>query len=428
MNFIRDYIDKIIRWTEDLSDQQRRILLAVVLLAVSVVMGFVIYWVFFRGLIAPQGEQVNVNGELVDVAQLPDILANLNREGVNINESILPDIDVVARGGETFSQELYTDEAVDIVLSADGKNMQFYDPKTGQFYRINANGEVELINDKIFKGVQQVNWSNDTNKAVLQLEDGFNVMYDFERDKQYTLHEDMEEFDFSPNDNQLSYKFLPGNTDEHWLGISNIDGSGVLGIEPLGDNENLVKAKWSPSGQSIGTVEKFDGADTKKVTPIGFKGENYKAITVQGKGFDYNWSPDGKQMLYSTYSGTENYTDSLSIVDASGDAIGGNNIDLGINTSVEKCTFNSSGSSVYCAVPTETVVGSGIGPEKLYDVPHDIYKVDLNSGVSTKIATPADATSGALSKGIDQVMVTDEEDMLYYVESETGNIRRLLLK
>ncbi|MBI2415213.1 MAG: hypothetical protein HYV33_00955 [Candidatus Kerfeldbacteria bacterium] len=425
MNYLRDVIVNITTWVEDLTETQRRIVLATGILLMAAILGVIIFWLFFKPLLPEP--TVNINGQLINVNQLPEIINNANRGVINDNVAGLPTFTETANGGNTLAQVIYNNDAQNVVLSGDGDTVQYYDAATGRFYRIDANGNVVQLGEAVFKGVEQATWSHDANKAVLELQDGFNILYDFERDQQYTLHEDMQEFDFSPTDDQISFKFMADNPQDRWLGTANIDGSGALGIEPLGENGDRVLAEWSPSGQAIGAYSEFIDADTKKVIPIGLKGENFKDFIVEGRGFNYQWSNNGRQMLYSTYTAENNYNSTLHIVDAYGDTIGDNNKSLNLNTSVDKCTFNKVGSTVYCAVPVNPPAGGGIAPSLLNNVPHDIYKIDIHQGIAVKLATPADPIAGTNLNGPTDLLVTDNEDVLYYREANTGRLRRIVL-
>lgn len=428
MDWIRDQLDRITDWIDGLKPGQRQAWLVGLLLLGAVIMAVLIYLVFFRPLFVPTGSGNTNKINLQNNNGLPLITTN-NANRVVVNGTVtLPTVSTVALGGNTISQVIYDNDAQDVTLANNGKDLQYYDPVTGKFYRIDANGQIVEMSDQVFKGVQQVTWSNAVNKAVLELQDGFKVLYDFTTKKQYTLHKDMQEFDFSPDDSKISFKFMSANVDERWLGTANIDGSGAFGIEPLGDNADLVIAKWSPSNQAIGVLDKFVGSETKEVIPIGLKGENFKAFTVAGRGFNYEWSPSGNQMLYSTYTKENNYTATLHIVDAIGDTIGNNNISLNLNTSVDKCTFTKSGNTVYCAVPVNPPVGTGIAPELLDTVAHDLYKVDLTTGKAIKIATPSDANGKTDLYAPSDLFVDQAENVLYYRESTTGKLRRVLLK
>lgn len=426
---MRTLLERFQAWLETLTDTQKRLLLAAGLLLVAVVIGFIIYWVFFRSFFVQTEEQVNINGQLVNVNQLPSILSAENFNVIeNANNVGLPTVDIVAHGGDTLSQVIYNGNAQAATISGDGAAVQYYDATTGKFYRINANGEAEPLSDIVLKGVQNVTWSNDADKAVLELADGYKVLYDFTANKQYTLNKDMNEFDFSPTDTQISFKFTPKNQEDRWLGTANTDGSGAVGIEPLGKNEALVNAQWSPSGQSIGVLHEYVDDQRQRVVPLGFKGEDFKQFIVNGRGFDYRWTNDGQKMIYSAYSGGSNYNDSLYVVDALGDDIGKNNKLIGLNTSVDKCTFSSSGDTVYCAVPVDPPVGGGVDASILEHVPHDIYRVNLVTGVKEKIATPTDATGSTALAAPSNLMVSADDGILYYREVTTGQLRRILLK
>lgn len=426
---MNNLIQRFQLWIDGLTDSQRRILLASVLLLAALIIGFIIYWVFFRSLLSPGGTNTN-NANQPNVNNLPGVIFNENRNNqVNDNTNTeLPTLDIVANGGNTLSQVIYQGDAQNVTLGSDGESIQYYDPITGKFYTIDANGQVTLLDDKVFKGVTDVEWSNDSDKAVLTLEDGFKVLYDFTQDSQYTLNKDMEEFDFSPTDEQISFKYTPDNKEDRWLGVANTDGTGARGIEPLGDNGDLVNAQWSPSGQSIGVLNEYIDADRKRVVPLGFNDENFKQFIVSGRGFDYRWTPDGQKMIYSTYSVDSDYNSTLHIVDAYGDEIGQNNISLDLGTSVDKCTFSSSGDHLYCAVPVNPPTGGAISPSVLESVQHDIYEVNLVTGQKQRIATPADQTAGTNLAAPSDLVVSSDEQVLFYRESTTGRLRRILLQ
>jgi hypothetical protein len=427
---MNDLIQRFQIWFDGLTETQRRLFMAAVLLVVACVLGLALYWVFFRNLLPSGTTNENVNNGNVDINSLPGINFNENdNEAVNDNANAgLPTFDVVAKGGNTLSQVIYSGEAENVTLGTDGNTMQYYDPVTGQFYRIDQNGQVSLLDEKVFKGVTDVTWSNDADKAVLVLEDGFKVLYDFTQDKQFTLNEDMEEFDFSPDDQQISFKYEATNPEDRWLGIANIDGTGARGIEPLGNNGDAVNAQWSPSGQSIGVLNEYIDGNRKRVVPLGFNDENFKQFIVSGRGFDYRWTPDGQRMIYSTYSSDSDYNSTLHIVDAYGESIGQNNTALELNTSVDKCTFSSNGDHLYCAVPVDPPTGGGIAPDILNDVQHDIYEVNLVTGQKQKIATPVDSVAGASLSAPSDLVVSDNENVLFYRESTTGRLRRILLQ
>ncbi|MFA5995133.1 MAG: hypothetical protein WCW27_06270 [Patescibacteria group bacterium] len=427
MFWLRQQLDKIRRWYQQLSYVQQRILLVSVLLIGAVFIGWLIYFIFFKPIF--QTSTTNDNTAVVSNGQLPDI--NLDNNPVLINTNNvnggLPIIDAVARGKETLSAVVYNGETQSPTLNNTGL-VSFYNAADGKFYRVDANGNVIPISEQVFKGVNEVAWSNDNNKAVLQFEDGNKLMYDFTNKKQYTLNKDIQEVDFSANDTQIGFKYMVANTNDRWLGVSNPDGSQVQGIEPLGDNADKVIVDWSPSGKMIGTFQEYVDNINQKVIPVGLKGENYKAFVVNGRGLQTKWSPSGDTMLYATYSTATNYNYTLGVAKVEGDTVGTSKTTLGLNTTVDKCAYNSSGTTLYCAVPTQQPTGAAIAPEKLDTVPHEIYRINLAAGTTEKIAIPADNVKGTSLNGINNVLVDANEKTLYYQEAVTKQLRKINLK
>lgn len=409
-----------------LTSTQKKVIYSAGLIIAAGFFAFIIYILFFK---APEEEYVNINGELVPVSIFPEISLNLNLEPEleNVNAFVgAPAIDKVAKGGATEAEIVLPDEATSTILAENGKDLQYYDAETGQFYRVKEDGELELLTDEIFKGVENVNWSNDSNEAVLEFEDGYNIYYDFEKGKQYTLPSEMEEFTFSPTDEQIGYKYLTDLKENRWLGIINPDGSNPYGIERLGENESQVQVNWSPSGNILATYQEYVDGSHQAIVPIGLNKENFKQMAVEGRQFEYQWSPNGEQMLYSSFSGSSDFKPSLSIVGVSGDEIGTNPTSLEINTWQDKCTFNGS-SELYCAVPQSLPAGAGYDRNYANDIPDSIYKVDLNTGNKNLVAVPTDDL-GSAQYTVESMYVSGDGKYLYFTDVNDKNIRKIQLK
>ena len=405
---------------------QKRILYSVALVAVAAIFGFIIYVVFFK---PPAEEQVNVNGELVPVSVFPEISENINRpfEVENVNAFVgVPAIDTVAVGGNTLTETIMAEEAEQAMIAGNGTDMQYYDAEEGIFYRVTPDGEKIAMTDEIFKGVQEVEWSNDSNSAVLTFEDGFNIYYDFESKTQYTLPKEMEDFSFSPNDDQIGYKFMAIDEEDRWLGVINPDGSNPRGIVRLGDNEASVQVNWSPSGKALGTYQEYADGDRQSVVPLGLHGENYKQMMVEGRDFNYEWSEDGKQMAYSVFGAYSDFKPTLWVVDAQGEDIGKNRVPLEINTWADKCTFASS-TDMYCAVPDSLPTGAGYAREMADQTPDSIYRINIQTGSKSLVAIPTNST-GTQQYTVEDMYVSQDGSTLYFTDVNTKNINKLKLK
>lgn len=407
-----------------LSPKLKKLLLVLGFLVIAFLLGYGLYWLFFRKAPVPEA-RVNINGVMVPISQLPNINIAPPRVVENVNLA-LPKVDSIARGDKTASSLIVDQTTQNAALGQDGL-LRFYDRESGKFYRVAPDGTLSEMTDDIFKEADKVTWSNDANKAILEFPDGSNISYDFATKKQYTLPKEATEFSFSPADTEIAFKYLPSREDERWLGVSNFDGSGVQGIEPLGANQDKVQVQWSPSGIAIATFNEYTSGSEQRVFPIGLKGENFKQMYVEGRVFEYKWTTDGQRMVYNVYNSASDYKPQLYVVDAYGDDIGKNRQNLGLNTWVEKCSYNRSGSALYCAVPQELPRGAGIAPGIADETPDDIYKIDLQTGVKTKIAEPTDAL-GSTNYTIDQLMLSADEKYLYFVDKAEGKIRAIQLK
>jgi hypothetical protein len=132
-------------------------------------------------------------------------------------------------------------------------------------------------------------------------------------------------------------------------------------------------------------------------------------------------------MLYSTDSSATDNKPVLGIVDADGQNIGKNNRSLNVSTFADKCTFAPDGDTVYCAVPSEQKFGYGLEPGILENVPDDLYKIDLNSGIASKIATPVNDRGQAVYQ-VSNLLVTKDASQLIFRDAVSGQLVKIDLR
>lgn len=409
----------------ELNPNIKRILFITGFVLVVILMGFAIYWVFFRA--APPEEVVIEENVNVEPGVLPDIInAPPEAENVNVAEA-LPEISTLALGGDTLTTALTGPEAEFGTVVGGTDELAYYDSTDGKFYRIAPDGTIiGVLTDQEFPGVENVTWDSAANAAILEFPDGSNIYYDFEKDQQFTLPNELNEFNFSPGDDQIAFKFDAINKEDNWLGVSNPDGSNAVGVQRLGENEDQVQVNWSPSGQAVGTYQDFTGLQEQKVIPIGLKGENFKAMSVQGYNFDYQWAPDGQQMVYNVHSTETDNKPSLWVVDSYGDDIGKNRIPLEVNTWADKCTFSGE-STLYCGVPTSLDTGAGFVPSVADSTDDQIYKIDLNTRTKTKVANPVNE-NGVNDFTVENMYTSGDGNYLYFTDKRTGKIYKIQIK
>ncbi len=306
---------------------------------------------------------------------------------------------------------------------AQGGEINYYNASDGKFYKINEDGSIEVLSDKIFYNVVKVTWSPDGSQAILEYPDGSNILYNFKTQKQATLPKHWQEFDFSPNGNKIVAKSIGMDASNRWLITADPDGTNAQTIEHLGNIANLVQVDWSPNGQIIAFAKDIDnmGITSQNILFIGLKGENFKSITVPGVKFEGQWSPTGSKILYSATSQASNYLPLLWIINADLSNIGANRRSLGINTWARKCAFANE-NTLYCAIPQNLRRGAGLSPDLAKTSPDSIWKINLTTGQKTIVITPS------VLMNMNSLSVSADENYLYFVDGLTNTIRKIKLK
>jgi len=332
----------------------------------------------------------------------------------------------VAHGGPTLVSPLSLRTAVFPNLS-NGKAV-FYDKNEGKFYRLDPKtGDIRTLSDKVFSSVENVTWSPQGTKAVLEFPDKSKVVYDFDTGKQNTIPKEWTDFSFSNTGQQLAFQYVsPYDTSNNWLAIAGDDGSNIRKIEPVGDQRANVAVNWKPTGEIVATFREGKDVETQEVTFIGLNDENYKSLPLTGRGFEGKWSNDGSKILYSVYNSESQFKPTLWVASASGDALGQNRRPLEINTWPSKCVFGK-GSTVYCAVPKFLDEYSGVYKQLAQGVPDDLYAIDLSTGSKTKLAELVNRTASPVYS-VQDLLVDEERGSLYFTDASTGQLNEVRIR
>lgn len=407
-----------------------RILLIAAFVLIALGLLVIIYYLFFKPAIT--GNQ-NVNGGLP--GQIPGVgNGNVNQVVQNRNVGV-PGVNgqpgVPGQPGEIASPDRPTIvralPTLPIVgrewtLGPDRSGIQYYDRDKGQFFRSSPDGtRKSLLISTFYPAVERVTWSPNGSKAVLEFPDKSKVVVDFPGGTQATLPQESEGFSFSPDSARLAFKFIGANPDDRFLVTTATDGSDARQIEKLGENDAFVQPNWSPDNSVVATFQKGTGTGSE-IFFVGQHGENFKSLPVDGRNFRGLWSPDGANMLFSVVSPLNSNNPSLFVVDARGDTIGNNLLDLDTTTSADQCTFSRvSVSTVYCAVPDHLEPDSGLFPGLTPDETDRLYRIDLSTGQRSLLADPVDE-SGRVQFNASQLNLSAAEDVLYFTDAATGKV------
>ncbi len=368
---------------------KKRILAIAIFILFCGIFGFLLYTLFFSSSKTNTRENIqNTNGTAgkFPTTNEREIEKNfpISGEKTNTSGGIDSEEFFIATEFPTIRQ-LVTDPIVGANVDQQG-NIKYYNEVDGKFYEINSKGTAIPLTDDLFYNVENVTWSPNTEESIIEYPDGANIYYNFETKKQVTLPKHWEDFSFSKGSNKIAAKSLALAEENRWVIVSNPDGSEIELIESLGNNADKVSIEWSPNNQIIGLAKtgEAQGAERQDIHLVGLHGENFRSLSVEGRGFESSWSPEGKKLLYSVYSPRNNFNPELWIANAEGTTVGTGRKNLGLSTWSHKCTFSNE-QTIYCAVPSNLPKGTGFAPDIVNTTPDLFYKIDLSSGLKTQI-------------------------------------------
>lgn len=325
----------------------------------------------------------------------------------------------VANGGLTKTTELTTDPNLGAILN--NSDVQYFNKTDGKFYRLDSSGKVSLLSDKIFYSVDNIVWSPDKDRAIIEYPDGAKIMYDFSTDKQITLPSHWKDFSFSPTGDNFVMKSIGLDPANRWLAIANESGTKIKRLEELGEKDATVYPSWSPNNQIVAMYTEGIGLDRQSIYFVGQNNENFKSMVVEGRGFIPQWDPEGKRLLYSVYSTKTQMKPNLWIANAEGDNIGSGRQNINVETWANKCVFANS-ANLYCGVPDNLEEGSGLFPELAQNSSDKLYLIDTRTGLKKLVAIPEG------NYNISNPLISADGNYLYFTDKNNGKLYNIRLK
>ncbi|MFH1171842.1 MAG: WD40 repeat domain-containing protein [bacterium] len=406
--------------------------LALITLFILLIVGIlvVVWFLFFAPFFRPTQPGGNAN-ENVNGGALPNVNANrpvnTNANPVAQGPGTLPKPAEVANGSMTLAKNVSSTATVSPIIGPDGTSIIYYDDLSEKFVRLDpATGKLTDVTTQKFPDVKNITWAPDDQRAVLEFPDNSKIVYDFQSQRQYSLPSQSQKFSFSADSDRLAYAYIGTSAESNFLVTSNADGTGSKAVAELGDQADYVQVAWSPSDQVVGLYRKGSAAGQQEIVFIGQNDENFKSLTTDGSGFQGKWTPDGTKLLYTVYSEMTNWNPELHLVYAAGDNIGQGDVDLGLQTSLDKCIFNHAGTHAYCAVPDLMERGSGLYPEFSANVKDSVYSINLTSGALSSVAQPVSSDLNRFTIG--RLLLSTDESTLYFTDLSTGKVEKVRLR
>ncbi|MEK7508485.1 MAG: hypothetical protein AAB568_01370 [Patescibacteria group bacterium] len=405
-------------------DRRKILFITIFSLAILVIIYGLYYFFYRQPVTAPMGvapEEAMVNAPAgglptAGIGAPPGIVTGAPSAG----PAILPP-SAIAKGGVTLAPLLVQGPVFKPFLGATGK-LNYYDPAQGKFYRVGTDGQPKLMSNQTFYNVQNVTWSPQSDKGIIEYPDKSKIFYDFTTGRQTTLPKHWEGFDFAPQGDKVVAKSIGLDSENRWLLVSNPDGSEAKTVRPLGDNADKVQVAWSPAGGVLAFSDtgKPRGG-SKEIIPLGENNERFNPLVVEGYGFQPKWSTGGDKLVYSVYNNASDYKPELWITNAQGAQMGTGRRKLDVVTWAEKCVFQDNDTMI-CAVPQDLPTGAGLQPELGKEYADSIYKIDLKTGLKNLLATPDKRMS------LNNLMVSPDKGTLYFTNTNSGELHTMKLQ
>lgn len=398
---------------------KKRLLIALGFLVLCIILGYFIYKFFFAStppIVTPTENPASTS----TFENFPEA-GNGTGKTTKPSKNDLPSS--TTKPGETSTKtpgqvtQVVSDTITNVQKS--GSNFHYYNVQDGKFYRMDENGNSIPMDDKVFFNVKKVTWAPQKEEGILEYPDGSNIYYNFDTKKQVTLPKHWEEFSFSPDSRKIAAKSISISADGSWLISASSDGTNVKLVESMGENAKSVDVDWSPNQQILALARTGEalGEDAEEVLFVGENKQNFKSITVEGRGFNSEWSPNGKKLLYSVYSQRSDFKPELWVVASDGGTIGKDRKLLNINTWADKCTFDDE-RFVFCGVPTKLETGAGFVPAIANNTPDLIYKIDTQTGIKTEIPMAEDHV-------VDSMFLGEDGKTLFFSDKNKGGLFRV---
>ncbi len=171
----------------------KRIVLAILLLAVAGLVGYGLYYFFIRtSQIGSDKGQTNnptlTPGQFPESGTKPSSTAGTT---VGPNGETLPTANIIESTNPSYykpsaTTQIISETAIQPSLSIGG-DLRYYSANDGKFYRVTPNGDIKKLSDRVFFDAQKVTWAKGKNQAVIEYPDNSKIIYNFDTNKQVSL-------------------------------------------------------------------------------------------------------------------------------------------------------------------------------------------------------------------------------------------------
>lgn len=298
-------------------------------------------------------------------------------------------------------------------------SIYYYSNLDGALWNITERGtNATKISNEKFLNIKSINWSNDSQLAIITFNDGHIVINNHQTGEQINLKENTDSAGWSNINDKIVYKYFDENKKERSLNSANFDGSNWKKIADLDFRHisfqsiphSIQIAFWSKADSSLVT-ELFKTNITSLSEPQEIFGDKF--------GADFLFSPDGSKFIVSYVTVKGGQKINLGIANSQGEEFQ----DLQIPTLVQKVVWSKDSKVIYYAQPSGVPDGSVMPNDyldKKFITQDTFWKLNIASGKKErlveleKLTEQIDASDLFLSKTESALFFINRSNSLLY--------------
>jgi hypothetical protein len=307
------------------------------------------------------------------------------------------------------------------VLDADNISVLYFQKANGLLYRFNPQTlEKDIVYEGMPENIISPHWNEARQEVMMQFQDHY-ALYNIKAADPILFKDDVVELTWDSLSEKIVYVYKDPLTQERSINISQPNGSNWKELVRIGNSK--VKLDAIPRSPYIAYWPLPNNATSSTLKTVNILTGEEKTLLTEKKGADYLWSPNGKKVLVSFVSGTENEI-SLAVMNNTG---GEFRTLSNTHTLASKCAWSKDNIHVFCAVPTsipqDTLMPDAYVNKDIF-TKDTFWKISTQTGTMERIVNMDDIKQ---SFDASHLFLSGDETLLYFVERRNEYVYKIKL-
>lgn len=333
-----------------------------------------------------------------------------------VASTTLPVIPPVAHGS-SFTK-LLDGPVTSPALFYNGQGVTYFDP-IGQLYQVStqiANGQLQpgspqSLNIQTKANITSIVWPPSGDNFIAELGGVGQKSWSFYNSTTtmrgyIDLPSQVEALDWLPSGQQIYYIWLDGG--KATLNVGDPDTKNWKYIADMWEKDDALSV--SPDGKNIIYYEQNTATSTNPIYLTTPDGKIWKTLVSTGVNYGALWSPDSQKFLFAKKDTTGTFYQLWYYNLMTGEVT-----NLKLNTTVDKAVWSKDSQTVYAAVPTSGIAGSGnLTTDSFYK---------FNTGTGDK----QQYNPGSQNFDGENLFLSNDEGLLFFKNAQDGGLYYLNL-